>query len=53
MFTGVDSSRTMNTEFLKQLEVIRDALVDYADDWAELWQIIHAIDAVLEEYRGN
>ena len=40
----------MNPEFLKQLETIRDALVDYADENG-LWAIIHAIDAVLEEHR--
>ena len=36
-------------DLLTQLEQIRDALVDLADEFG-LWAVVHAIDEVLERY---
>ena len=36
-------------DLLTQLEQIRDALVDLADEFG-LWTVVHAIDEVLERY---
>ena len=34
---------------LKQLEQMRDALADMADEWG-LWSVVYAIDEVLTRY---